>query len=257
MTTRHFLLRASGAGILAAVASFATPLGGATAQPSRISDSAAHTKERPVPNLVGLPLAKAERVIAAWGFESYGTGQEPAPGRSGLVIWQGPAAGRTAVPATTNFYLTEGVSYQVTAHLQVATCLGDGPGVGSPNEVEVGPYPQVRTVAEDFASGSAGAWRVFGIPALVAPEQWRCTGFVAEDGGNVFTAVPPGEVPPSPTRDEASGPSPRPEIAVAVRLGRIRRRSAGGELLVITPRGPGPGLGQPAQSYRVRPCAEG
>jgi hypothetical protein len=81
MRTRHLLLRASCAGILAAVASFALPAGGSIAQPSRASDRTTDTKERSVPKLVGLPLARAERVIAAWGFASYGIGQEPAPGR--------------------------------------------------------------------------------------------------------------------------------------------------------------------------------
>jgi len=39
----------------------------------------------------------------------------------------------------------------------------------------------------------------FGYPALVAPISWTCSGFRAEDGGSIFTAVPPGEAAPSIT----------------------------------------------------------
>ena len=213
MRTRRLWPLASCAAMAGVVAGFAVPASTAGSQPSTVLTTAAGN-ERPVPRLVGLPLSRAEKVIAAWGYSSYGIGQEPAPGRGGIVIAQYPPADSMAVPASTNFYLTEGVSYRVTAHLTVATCLGWGPGVGSTSEAQVGPYPRVRTVPEDFVATSPGDWRAFGIPALIAPAKWRCTGFVAEDGGNNFTVVPPGEIPPSPTKDEASERSPVPEIAV-------------------------------------------
>jgi hypothetical protein len=162
-----------------------------------------------------MPLAKAERTMAAWGFYSYGVDQAPAPGRGGLVVTQYPPAGTRSVPANTSFVLIVGVSYHATADVKLESCLTAGPGVSSPTGVGAAQYPPRPSVPVDFSSTGPGAWRAFGLPSLIAPQGWRCSGFVAEDGGNNFTVVPPGELPPSPMKDEASEHKPVPEIAIS------------------------------------------
>jgi len=56
-------------------------------------------------------------------------------------------------------------------------------------------FPTVAHVA--LPASSAKRWSAYGYAALLAPRSWTCSGFLTEDGGSVFTAVPIGESPPS------------------------------------------------------------
>lgn len=170
---------------------------------------------KPVPSLIGMSLSKAERTITAWGFYTYSIAQWPRIGHGGTVIYQSPRAGTRLVPQDTAFSLAVGVSYHFTALLKVDGCLAVDVDLEqiSPRPVEVVPDAPYRTLPVNLEPKDVDAWRIFGLPSLIAPHDWTCTGFVSEDGGNSFTAVPPGEVPPSP-QEGASEETPVPEIAV-------------------------------------------
>jgi hypothetical protein len=142
-----------------------------------------------MPSFVGMPLPKAERLIRAKHL-GYGVQESPSSAPAGTVIFQTPRAGSTVAVSKTGVSLTVAFHYHTTATVPVESCSVGAPFAGQPQ------LPLARAPV-DLGPRSGRKWRVYGYPGLVAPQGWSCSGFIAEDGGNTFAAVPHGERTPS------------------------------------------------------------
>lgn len=146
-----------------------------------------------VPSLVGLPIAKAEAEISKLGDADSQYIEVPSTARVGTVIGQ-----RTLTSVGSLFFMLRVAMHdRATTRRPLRSCV-----VGAPFSQ---PQSQPSEVAVDLGRTS-GAWDAYGYPGLVAPSGWLCSGFIAQDGGNTFVAVPPGEQPPGVRNGLAPSP---------------------------------------------------
>src|SRR5581483_10555769 len=102
-----------------------------------------------------------------------------------------------------------------TTSLPAVPCAAGDPNIYFAHRSALAtPYPPAPKEPVDLGRASPAAWRVYGSAALVAPKGWSCSGFVAEDGGNQFTVVPPGESPPSPSTGLTQDSPATPQISI-------------------------------------------
>jgi len=83
-----------------------------------------------------------------------------------------------------------GSEYSNRGLVPIRMCAVGAPFGNGANEQ----FPKFASL-DDRGTGTI-AFAAFGYSALVAPNTWTCSGFRAEDGGSIFTAVPHGESAP-------------------------------------------------------------
>lgn len=152
-----------------------------------------------VPSVIGMDRSSAKRIAFQWGAPALSVGYEDSRASAGTVIYQTPPAGIQRIPYDTTFTMVVAIHYRTTADVPVASCssaIPVGTGRAKPKITRT-TYPPAKTASVNIGRASARIFRVYATKALVAPSGWTCSGFVAVDGGNFFTAVPPGETPPN------------------------------------------------------------
>ena len=153
-----------------------------------------------------MPLPKAVKAIQARHL-GYGVTESPSPAPAGTVIFQTPSAGTSLSRANDSVLITVALHYHATATVPVVAC-----SVGAPFASQ--PQAPLRRAPVNLGTVPGRYWRVYGYPGLVAPKGWSCNGFIAEDGGNSFAAVPPGaKMPMVGTNSTAAQPA-TPQVNV-------------------------------------------